>query len=89
MDGDDRLAPSFPDSLQVSFPRSPQRLSDKILLAFHQACHEADYKVADQLLRALEMVLIGQQVDPGAHNRRNMDSLVAAHERLWQLRHPI
>ena len=89
MDGDDHLAPSFRDGVKGFFPLRDMRLSDKILVAFHQACDEADYQVADQLLRTLEMVLTRQQVDPSANSRRNMDSLVEAHERLWQLRHPI
>jgi hypothetical protein len=34
-------------------------------------------------------MLTRQQVGAGTNNRRNIDSLVEAHERLWQLRHPI
>jgi len=89
MDRDDHLAPSFRDSVKGFFPSHHLRLSDKILAAFHQACDEADYQVADQLLRTLEVVLTRQQVDPHADCRRNIDSLVEAHERLWQLRHPL
>jgi len=89
MDGDDHLASSFRGSVKNFCPPHHPRLSDKILSAFHQACDEADYQVADHLLRTLEMMLTRQQVDAGTNNRRNMDSLVEAHERLWQLRHPI
>jgi hypothetical protein len=89
MDGDDHLAPSFRGSVRDFFSPHHPRLSDNILSAFHQACDEADYQVADHLLRTLEMMLTRQQVGAGTNNRRNIDSLVEAHERLWQLRHPI
>jgi hypothetical protein len=89
MDGDDHLASIFRGSVKDFFAPHHPRLSDKILSAFHQACDEADYQVADHLLRTLEMMLTRQQVDAGPNNRSNIDSLVEAHERLWQLRHPI
>jgi hypothetical protein len=68
--------------------RWPRRLSDKILIAFHQACDQADFEVAEQLLHILEMVQTRQPLTHEGDRRRNMDSLVAAHERLWLLRHP-
>lgn len=71
-----------------STPRHSRRLSDKILIAFHHACDQADYEVAEQLLRILEMMLTRRPVSPDTNRRRNMESLVAAHERLWYLRHP-
>jgi len=69
-------------------PRHSRRLSDKILIAFHHACDQADFEVAEQLLRILEMMLTRRPVAPDQNRRRNMESLVAAHERLWHLRHP-
>jgi hypothetical protein len=72
----------------ASAPRHSRRLSDKILIAFHHACDQADYEVAEQLLRILEMMLTRRPVSPDTNRRRNMESLVAAHERLWHLRHP-
>jgi hypothetical protein len=69
-------------------PRQGRRLSDKILVAFHQACDQADFEVAEQLLRVLEMMLTRRQVPPDSNRRRNIETLVAAHERLWHLRHP-
>lgn len=69
-------------------PRHSRRLSDKILIAFHHACDQSDYEVAEQLLRILEMMLTRRPVSPDTNRRRNMESLVAAHERLWHLRHP-
>jgi hypothetical protein len=69
-------------------PRHSRRLSDKILIAFHHACDQGDFEVAEQLLRVLDMMMTRRPVPPDANRRRNMESLVAAHERLWYLRHP-
>jgi len=69
-------------------PRYSRRLSDKILIAFHHACDQADFEVAQQLLQVLEMMLTRRPQAPDGTRRRNMESLVAAHERLWHLRHP-
>jgi hypothetical protein len=72
----------------ASPPRHTRRLSDKILIAFHHACDQGDYEVAEELLRILEMMLTRRPVAPDVNRRKNMESLVAAHERLWLLRHP-
>src|SRR5580692_2679295 len=69
-------------------PRYSRRLSDKILIAFHHACDQGDFEVAEQLLHVLEMMLTRRPLTPDGTRRRNMESLVAAHERLWYLRHP-
>lgn len=69
-------------------PRYSRRLSDKILIAFHHACDQNDFEVAEQLLQVLEMMLTRRPLTPDGTRRRNMESLVAAHERLWHLRHP-
>ena len=68
--------------------RHSRRLSDKILVAFHHACDQADFEVAEQLLHILEMMLTRRPLTQDGTRRRNMESLVAAHERLWHLRHP-
>ena len=68
-------------------PRYSRRLSDKILIAFHHACDQADFEIADELLRLLEGMLTRRPVVADGHRRRSMESLVAAHERLWHLRH--
>ncbi len=72
-------------------PRQNRRLPERILVAAHQACDLGDLDVAAQLLSILETV-IGQSrgqprapVDPA--RRRVMESLIAAHQRLWHLRH--
>ncbi|MGH7101701.1 MAG: hypothetical protein ACREFJ_04835 [Acetobacteraceae bacterium] len=68
-------------------PRYTRRLSDKVLVAFHQACDQADLEVAEQLLRVLELMLSRRPATPDQQRRRTMEGLVAAHERLWHLRH--
>lgn len=72
----------------VTMPRHTRRLSDKILIAFHHACDQGDFEVADELLRVLEMMLTRRPMTPDVNRRKNIESLVAAHERLWLLRHP-
>ena len=80
---------SEPDGASMAAtPRYTRRLSDKIVIAFHHACDQADFEVAEQLLSVLEMMLTRRTLAPDGTRRRNMESLVAAHERLWHLRHP-
>jgi hypothetical protein len=67
--------------------RYSRRLSDKILIAFHHACDQSEFEVARQLLQVLEVLLTQRLVVPGRDQRRNRESLIAAHERLWHLRH--
>ncbi len=64
-----------------------RRLSDKILVAFHHACDAGDLQVAEQLLRTLEGMITRRGVPPEQNRRRSLESLVAAYERLWHLRH--
>jgi len=68
--------------------RQTRRLSDKILVAFHQACDQGDLEVAEQLLYVLEMMLKCRLIGQDKRKDRDLNTLVAAHERLWQLRHP-
>jgi hypothetical protein len=68
--------------------RYSRRLSDKILIAFHHACDQGDYEIAEQLLHILETMLTRRTVPADANRRKSIESLVAAHERLWHLRHP-
>ena len=78
-----------PREAPTSTPRYSCRLSDKILIAFHGACDQSDFEVADQLLRILELMITRRTTAPDGNRRRSMESLVAAHERLWHLRHKI
>jgi hypothetical protein len=67
--------------------RHGRRLSDKILVAFHHACDAQDLMVAEQLLRTLENMVTRRGVPVEQNRRKALESLVAAHERLWHLRH--
>lgn len=69
-------------------PRHSRRLSDKVLIAFHHACDIGDFETADDLLRILGRILSRPVTPPESNRRRSLESLVAAHERLWHLRHP-
>jgi len=69
-------------------PRYTRRLSDKILIAFHHACDQADFDVANDLLVILEKMLKRPDSGSDSNRRKSIESLVAAHERLWLLRHP-
>jgi hypothetical protein len=69
-------------------PRYTRRLSDKVLIAFHQACDQGNIEVARPLLEVLEFMLKRPPRLQGGVDRRAQESLVAAHERLWQIRHP-
>lgn len=84
---DDEMVREGTTSLSPA-PRYSRRLSDKILIAFHHACDQGDLEVAEQLLHVLEMMLTRRPLTADGMRRRNMESLVAAHERLWHLRHP-
>lgn len=72
----------------ISAPRQSRRLSDKILIAFHHACDQSDLEIAEALLQTIEVILTRRPVQPGLGRRRDMETLVAAHERLWLLRYP-
>ena len=76
------------DGGNVRPQRHSRRLSDKVLVAFHHACDTQDLETATELLRTLENMLTRRPTSPDGNRRRNMESLVAAHERLWHLRHP-
>jgi hypothetical protein len=67
-------------------PHYKRRLSDKILIAFHHACDQRDIEVAEHLLGVLEFMSKRTRGHAG-RERRFEDSLIAAHERLWLLRH--
>jgi hypothetical protein len=74
--------------IEAPEPRYARRLSDKILIAFHQACDQRDIEVSGRLLDVLEFMVNRNHDLPSGKDRRSKDSLVAAHERLWLLRHP-
>jgi hypothetical protein len=65
--------------------RTSRRLPHTLLAAIHQACDTGQFDLAAELLRLGEEVIAS---DADARRRRHdMGALVAAHERLWLLRH--
>jgi hypothetical protein len=62
-------------------------LADKILLAFHQACDQQDNEVAFELLIVLDFMAMRQP--PLSEMAKFVASLVAAHERMWEMQHPL
>ncbi len=63
-----------------------RRLSDKLLLAFDQACAIGELTVAHELLCSLEGLFNRPSRHADQDRRKNLESLVEAHERLWTLR---
>ncbi len=81
------LSPSIAGGLSGSVPRQNRRLPERILVAAHQACDLGDLDVATQLLSILETV-VSQTAGPvDSGRRRVMESLIAAHQRIWHLRY--
>ena len=67
-------------------PMQHRRLADKVLIVFHHACDAMDLEVAEHLFSVLELMAMSNP-HPGAANRRlNLESLVSAHERLFEVR---
>ena len=61
-----------------------RRLSDKMLVAFHQACDQADFKVADRLLSILDTLASAMRLpcaQRGSERRRVQKNVVAARVR--------
>jgi hypothetical protein len=69
-------------------PIRARRLSDKILIAFHQACDQRDILVAYNLLGALES-LLRKSPPVGDSRQKTLKVLVAAHERLWHIKYSV
>jgi hypothetical protein len=65
--------------------RRTRRLQDTLLSAAHRACDDGLFAVASKLLHLAEEV-VAEEPDL---RRRRQDrwALIAAHERLWHLRH--
>ena len=84
----DPPAPGDDNSVTLPAPRHSRRLSDKIVVAFHHACDVMDLEIAEQLLHLLETMTTRRPRPEDGNRRRSIEGLVAAHERLWHLRHP-
>jgi hypothetical protein len=69
-------------------PRRRRRPSDMILIAVHSACDQGDLEAAQRLLGVAEIMVRRAPPDGRPERRLDLQPLVAAHERLWVLRHP-
>ena len=70
-------------------PRNGRRLVDKLVTCVHQACDMGDYEVAEQVLQVLELTVTRRAQPNSFDRRRNIESLVAGHERGWLLRNKL
>lgn len=82
--------PAAPGTAPVAPPerRHSRRLFDKVMVAFHHACDAGDLEVSERLLALLELMATRRPRPEDGNRRRTIENLVAAHERLWHLRHP-
>jgi hypothetical protein len=62
-------------------------LSDDLLIAFHAACDQDDLEIARHLIGVLEFSMRRPSIGPKVQESRARRSLVAAHERLWDMQH--
>jgi hypothetical protein len=65
-----------------------RRLSDKVLIAFDQACDQAEFDSATELLKIAETILLQRTAHPNLDRRKSLESIVGRQERLWHLRNP-
>ena len=68
-------------------PGRRRRLSDVILAAAHLACDQGELEIAEHLLAIVEFMLRRGPPEGRPERRLEAQPLVAAHERLWTLRH--
>ena len=60
--------------------------ADKILIAFDHACLQNDLEIASLLLVEYERVITRPPIPRDARGRLEMERLIGAHSRLWELR---
>lgn len=78
--------PGFGSSPMPGIPRQHRRLPERILVAAHQACDLGELQTAGSLLSILEVVLLQPTAGSLTAQRRTIEGMVAAYERLWHLR---
>jgi hypothetical protein len=66
--------------------RPSRRLSDKILIAFDQACEQRDVAVAEHLIRALEVALTKEGGPGRTDKRQELGPVFLAYDRLKALK---
>lgn len=64
-----------------------QRVMDKVAQAFHHACDIVDVEVAERLVQIMDRMVSERLLKADGTRRRAVETLVAAHEHLWQIRH--
>ena len=64
-----------------------QRVMDKVAQAFNHACDLVDTEVAERLAQIMDRMVAERSLKADGTRRRAVETLVAAHERLWELRH--
>jgi hypothetical protein len=74
-----------PPLLRVRTVARGRRLSDKIRVAFHAACDEEAFEIAQRLLEQLDALIRRPPILPNGIDRRQPESLVALEERLINL----
>jgi hypothetical protein len=62
-----------------------RRLSDKIRVAFHTACDDKAFEIAEHLLNQLDALIRRPPILPTGVDRRQPESLAALNERLVNL----
>ncbi len=70
----------------AALPRQQRRLPERILAAAHQACDIGELDAADRLLSILDAMLAPGGGAAPAAQRRVIEGMVAAYQRLWHLR---
>ena len=73
--------------LPSPLPLGGRQLPERILVAAHQAIDLGDLEAAIRLLGVVEGLVKDKAKRPASSTRRTMESLVAAHQRIWNLRH--
>jgi hypothetical protein len=63
-------------------PHFTRRLSDKILMAFNQACEQQAVEVAQLLIHALELALTREGGLDKTDNRKDLDAVMLAFDKL-------
>jgi hypothetical protein len=69
--------------------RYARRLSEKLLIEFNQACDNNRPEVALRFLGAFESTIHTQSLPKSVERHKLVGLLVAAHERLCGLTHPV
>lgn len=64
-----------------------QKIMDKVANAFHHACDLIDIEVAAHLIQIMDRMVHERSLKADGTRRRAVETLVTAHERLWELRY--